>query len=151
MASIDERYAFRDAVVEELVKDLVGPAEGPSETISEAPLDRYIAGVLWPADDLLQESGEPDSGEAEENDTDDSPISQALMRYPTSMGITFSVDLTKAMSCEISVAAAKYVPSGARGGDRGGDGGNSWRQRIARPDSWAREQQAITPISWNVS
>ena len=151
MANIDEQYTFRGAVVDELIKDLVGPAEGPSETINEAPLDRYIAGVLWPADDLLQEASEPDSGETDESDADDSPISQALMRYPTSMGITFSVELSKANSCQISIDAAKYVPSGTKGDGSGDAGGTSWRHRIARPDSWTREQQVIAPIDWNFS
>ncbi len=57
MAEITAQYAFRDDVIDELIKDLVGPAEGPDEMISDLPLDRYIAGVLWPADDSLQEEG----------------------------------------------------------------------------------------------
>ena len=151
MVDILEQYAFRDSVVDELIKDLVGPAEGPNETITEPPLDRYIAGVLWPADGELQEAAEPDSGEAEENDLNDSPISQALMRYPTSMGITFSVDLARATSCQISIDAARYVPSGTSSGEASGDQGRSWRKRADRPDSWIREQQSIPPIDWNIS
>lgn len=151
MPDISDQYTFRDAVVDELIKDLVGPAEGPGETITELPLDRYIAGVLWPADDRLQEAVEPDSGEAEENDSSDSPIPQALMRYPTSMGITFSVDLGTAASCQLSIHAARYVPSSAGNGDGGDVGGKSWRQRVPKPDSWLREQQLIAPIDWDVS
>lgn len=153
MADIAEQYAFRDEIVAGLVRDLVGPAEGPDEVITDLPLDRYIAGVLWPADDLLQEEAiaEPDSGEAEENDADDSPISQALMRYPTSMGITFSVDLTKATSVQVAVEAARYVPLVDKAS---GDGARperpSWRQKIARPDSWRRIPQIIEPIEWDV-
>lgn len=153
MADISEQYVFRDAIVDELIKDLVGPAGGPDEMISDLPLDRYVAGVLWPADDSLQEevAAEPDSGESEENGPDDSPISQALMRYPTSMGITFSVDLSKASSVQIAIAAARYIPSvdpagGAATGER-----PSWRNKIAKPDSWLRTPAAIEPIDWDVS
>lgn len=152
MANLHEKYGFRDALVDELVKDLVGPAEGPDEAITDLPLDRYIAGVLWPADDLLQEAAEPDSGEAEENDAGDSPISQALMRYPTSMGITFSIDLAKAASVQIAVHAANYVPSGSgSSGEADGSERLSWRKQKMKPDTWVRNQQVITPIDWDVA
>lgn len=154
MAYIAEQYGFRDGIVDDLIKDLVGPAEGPDEMITDLPLDRYIAGVLWPADDLLQEEEipDPDSGEAEENDGDDSAISQALMRYPTSMGITFSVDLTKAASVQIAVYAARYIPSVDKAsGEAARAERPSWRQKIAKPDSWLRTPQSIEPTEWDVA
>lgn len=151
MTGIEEQYAFRDNVVEELMKDLVGPAEGPGENISDLPLDRYIAGVLWPVDDLLQEASEPDSGESEENESFDSPISQALMRYPTSMGVTFSVDLARAASVRIGVSAAKYVPSDGLDEGSAANKRPSWRQRISKPDAWRHVPQAIPLLDWDVS
>ena len=154
MADLTEQYAFRNDIVDELIKDLIGPAEGPDEVITDLPLDRYIAGVLWPADDLLQEevAAEPDSGEAEENDAGDSPISQALMRYPTSMGITFSVDLAKATSVQIAIHAARYIPSVDKaGGDAPRGERPSWRQKVAKPDSWRRTAQDIEPVEWDVA
>lgn len=152
MANLAEQYGFRDELVDELIKDLVGPAEGPGEVITDLPLDRYVAGVLWPADDLLQEEAEPDSGEPEENDAGENPISQALMRYPTSMGITFSVDLARATSVQIVVDAAKYVPSGTGSTTESVDAEHSSRrQRTRRPDSWVREPQVVDPIDWDVA
>ncbi|KAA0087061.1 helicase [Mycolicibacterium sp. P9-64] len=152
MVNLAEQYGFRSDVVDELIKDLVGPAEGLEEVITDLPLDRYIVGVLWPADGLLQEAAEPDSGESEEDDADDSPISQALMRYPTSMGMTFSVDLAKASSVQIAVEAAKYVPSGTQGkGDPSGSERPTWRKQKAKPDSWDRRPQIIEPIDWDVA
>lgn len=151
MANLAEQYGFRDDIVDELIKDLVGPAEGPDEVVTDLPLDRYIAGVLWPADDLLQEAAEPDSGESEEDGSADSPISQALMRYPTSMGITFSVDLTKATSVQIAIEAAKYVPSGGKGNGESSDQRPSRRNQKAKPDSWVRNQQVVDPIEWDVA
>lgn len=151
MAGIEEQYAFRDEVVGELVKDLVGPAEGEHEIITDLPLDRYIAGVLWPVDDRFQETPEPDSAEAEENEVGDSPIAQALMRYPTSMGITFSVDLATAISVQIAVTAARYTPSTGRQGNDESRERPSWRQRVEKPDSWLRKPQAIPHIELDVS
>lgn len=151
MANLAEQYGFRDEILEELIKDLVGPAEGPDEVITDLPLDRYIAGVLWPADDLLQEAAEPDSGEAEENDSGESPISQALMRYPTSMGITFSVDLAKATSVQIAIEAAKYIPSGTKGNGESSEQRPSRRNQKAKPDSWVRNQQIVDPVEWDVA
>ena len=152
MANLAEQYGFRDDLVDELINDLVGPAEGPGEVITDLPLDRYVSGVLWPADDLLQEAAEPDSGEPEENDAGENPISQALMRYPTSMGITFSVDLARATSVQIAVDAAKYVPSGTGNTSESVDAErSSRRQRTRRPDSWVREQQVVDPIDWDVA
>lgn len=151
MAGIEEQYAFREELVDELVKDLVGPADGEDERIADLPLDRYIAGVLWPVDDRFQETPEPDSGEAEENDLGDSPISQALMRYPTSMGITFSVDLAKAGAVQIVVTAAKYVPLGSRDADGEARERPSWLPRIAKPDAWLRQPQMVPVVELDVS
>lgn len=152
MTNLSEQYSFRDDIVDELIKDLVGPGEGPDEVLTDLPLDRYIAGVLWPADDVLQEAAEPVSGEAEENESGGSPISQALMRYPTSMGITFSVDLAKAGSVQIAITAAKYIPAGAGSHGESADSQRpSRRKQIAKPDSWTRNPQVIDPVDWDVT
>ncbi|OBJ86634.1 helicase-related protein [Mycobacterium asiaticum] len=152
MANLSEQYRFRDDIVDELVKDLIGPADGPDEVISDLPLDRYIAGVLWPADDVLQEAAEPVSGESEENVAEDSLISQALMRYPTSAGITFSVDLARASSVQIVVTAAKYMPTGVgSGGDASHSQRSTRRKQIVKPGAWNRSPHVIDPIDWNVT
>lgn len=111
MTKLDAQYEFRDAIIDELIKDLVGPADGADEVITDLPLDRYVAGVLWPADNAVQELPDPDSGEAEEDGGEDVPIAQALVRYPTSMGITFSVDLSAATLITVDVQAARYTPN----------------------------------------
>ncbi|KKW65701.1 helicase [Mycolicibacterium elephantis] len=155
MAKLTEQYRFRDEIVDELIKDLVGPAGGPNEVITDRPLDRYIAGVLWPADDVLQEAPEPDSGEADNDGVEDSPISQALMRYPTSIGITFSVDTARASSVQVVVEAAKYVPSGvsaeADGEESSGSEGPSRRKQSPKPKDWTRSPLNIDPIDWDIT
>lgn len=152
MANLDEQYRFRDDIVDELVKDLIGPVDGPNEVITDLPLDKYIVGVLWPAEEVLQEAAEPDSAESEENGVDDSPISQALMRYPTSAGITFSVDLARASSVQIAITAARYVPSGVEASEDASSSRRSTRRKQReRPDSWTRSPVLAEPIDWDVT
>lgn len=146
MTDLAEQYEFRDAVIDELVKDLVGPFDGPAEEITDLPLDRYVAGVLWPADDSVREVPEPDSGESEDDGADDLPISQALVRYPTSMGITFSVDVSKATMVTIDVEAASYVPSAGDDAEATATGSTSRRRRAAKPKSWQRCALGVEPI-----
>ena len=61
------KYAFRDGMVGELRRDLIGPddnSEDAHEVITELPLDRYVVGVLWPANEDLQEAPDPDSDDS---------------------------------------------------------------------------------------
>lgn len=111
-----EKYRFRDEMVDALAADLIGPAGGDNETIEEAPLSRYIIGALWPRpaddelpDELEQERGaDPEGAEADGEGVDDgSPIAQARMRFPSSVGFTFSVRAT-AGHVTIEPAAARY-------------------------------------------
>ena len=54
MTVLEEQYDFRTALVERLERDLVGPLMA-DEILEDAPLEQYIAGVLYPlADDPLQ-------------------------------------------------------------------------------------------------
>jgi hypothetical protein len=145
-----DQYAFRDSLVEQLERDLVGPGDGADEVIDELPLDRYVAGVLWPADDVVQETPEPDGAEADDSGAEDSPIAQALMRYPSSMGMTFTVDLAKKSTVSIEIAAARYVPSVDPDEDAAPTR-PSWRQRKVRPKSWMRTPLVKEPFQWDVS
>jgi hypothetical protein len=145
-----DQYAFRESLVEQLEHDLVGPGDGADEVIDELPLDRYVAGVLWPADDTAQETPEPDGADADDSGVDDSPIAQALMRYPSSMGMTFTVDLAIATTVSIKIDAARYVPSVDPEEDAAPTR-QSWRKRKVRPKSWMRTPLAEEPIEWDVS
>ncbi len=110
---LTEKYAFRAEMVRRLHDDLIGPRGGDEhETIDESPLDRYIAGVLWPADSGTQDAvaEEPVDGAGEETGPTDLPVSQSRMRYPTSAGITFTVDAGIVDEVSIRVSAARYLP-----------------------------------------
>ncbi|MFT0614644.1 helicase-related protein [Rhodococcus qingshengii] len=143
-SSLDEKYRFRDEMVEELSRDVIGPGGGASEVIKEAPLDRYIVGVLWPADEVLQEEPEPDGTEpSDQTATEDSPVAQARMRFPSSMGLTFSVKVDVSTTVKISAKAAYYVPLESRG-----DTGE--KPKRSRESDWQRHDLEIEPVDQRV-
>nr|WP_296777400.1 helicase-related protein [Rhodococcus sp. (in: high G+C Gram-positive bacteria)] len=134
---LEAMYGFRGAMVEDLRRDLLGPANGDTEVLEEAPLDRYVVGVLWPLDDELQEEPEPDSAEPDTVDgASDSPVAQSLMRYPSSMGLTFTVDATRVSEVHFDVSAARYEPSEVlvELADS-----SSRRRGRSRPATWSRK------------
>lgn len=135
---LDAMYSFRGEMVEDLRRDVLGPAGGDEEILEEAPLDRYVVGVLWPLDDELQEAPEPDSAEPDTVDGEsDSPVAQSLMRYPSSMGLTFTVDSALASEVHFDVSAARYEPSEV---SVELDDSSPRRRGRSRPDTWSRKQ-----------
>lgn len=139
---LNEMYGFRSEMVEDLRRDLLGPAGGDDEVLEEAPLDRYVVGVLWPLDDALQEEPEPDSAEPDTVDgASDSPVAQSLMRYPSSMGLTFTVDSTRVSVVHFDISAARYDPSedfvepdDSSPRRRGRTRPATWSRKLVRPD-----------------
>lgn len=111
-----EKYRFREEMVEALEKDLIGPGGGANEVIGEEPLSRYIVGALWPqpadeddAEETAQQKGaDPTGAEADAESDEGSPVAEARMRFPSSVGMTFSVR-TAAEFVTIEPAAASYV------------------------------------------
>ncbi|MCV7281676.1 helicase [Mycolicibacterium flavescens] len=148
------KYAFRDGMVGELRRDLIGPddnSEDAHEVITELPLDRYVVGVLWPANEDLQEAPDPDSDDSGDSEGfDDTPVSQALMRYPSSVGITFTVDLGRTNEVNVRLSAARYIPSDAEA-EVEESGRSSKRRQKSRPAEWLRVPSVIDPIALNVS
>ncbi len=110
--SLDEHYRFRRDLVDRLRRDLLGPG-ADDELISDPPITRYMAGILYPNDgvridpsqdlDDRQESrhGGEDAGEW------DPPVSLANVRYPSSMGMTFAVDVASG-PISVEVTTARY-------------------------------------------
>ncbi|WP_241566094.1 helicase-related protein [Prescottella agglutinans] len=141
--SLDEKYRFRTEMVEELARDVIGPGGGEHEIISEAPLDRYIVGTLWPIDDRPQEAPDPDGADADGEATEDSPVAQALMRYPSSVGLTFSVRLADATEISIGLKGASYTRVVVEGDDD--------EAKKTRTDDWRRIPLALDPIPVSVA
>lgn len=135
---LDQMYRFRSEMVEDLRRDLLGPAGGEGEVLEEAPLDRYVVGVLWPRDEEFQEEPEPDSAEPDTVDGEsDSPVAQSLMRYPSSMGLTFTVDSAVVSEVHFDVSAARYEPSAVS--VEPGDPSPRRRGR-SKPATWTRKR-----------
>lgn len=107
------QYGFRSELVGHLRRDLVGPGS-EEEVISDPPVTRYAAGVLYPQDagtiDAEQDVDTADDGD--EAAFGDPPVAMANTRYPSSMGMTFGVDLERAQTISLHPSAARYEPDG---------------------------------------
>lgn len=132
-----EHYRVRD---EELVvglrRELLGPGQDSmpvdrDEVLTQdAPIDRYLTGVLYPraADRATKERQDDEAGEQQgldaapviaREDTEESGTAQEVGasgdRRPSSMGLTFAVRPTISPSIVVSAHAAVYEPTDADG------------------------------------
>jgi hypothetical protein len=109
---MDEHYALRDELVAHLERDLVGPG-APEETISDPPLTTYLAGVLYPrSDDTIpaEEDRDLPEDDPEVGSAPEAQVALSAVRFPSSLGLTFNVDLRRARTLSVAIAAASYVP-----------------------------------------
>ncbi|QOV38091.1 DNA helicase [Streptomyces ferrugineus] len=132
-----EHYRVRD---EELLvglrRELLGPSEDAEpddqgEVLTQdAPIDRYLTGVLYPRamDSTAKERQDEDAAEQEGldsapllrgEDVEESGTAQEVGaagdRRPSSMGLTFAVDPAISGSIVVSARAAVYAPTDADG------------------------------------
>lgn len=148
----DEYYRFRGELVEVLTRDLIGPAEG-NEVISDAPITKYISGILYPQ--TRGESLDPSEDLDLADDYDevvlpDPPVAMANVRYPSSMGMTFSVDSGRTSSFQIDLKAARYVELEPQHGDDA-EKPQSRRRGHTDPTEWRREPVDIDPLRIEIS
>ena len=96
MSEFDPYYDVRAKLVDALARDLAGPApeDRNAETIEDPPLTQYIVGVLYPqSGDPIDPTQDVDiADDYDEIAVPDPPVAMANVRYPASMGMTFSVD-----------------------------------------------------------
>ncbi|MHA7292468.1 helicase-related protein [Arthrobacter sp. HLT1-21] len=112
MSTLDAKYDFRREMVDRLETDLYGPGS-EEELITERPLERYVTGVLWPAQDetYVEAPDEPESVSAVAGEASvDSPVANARLTYPSSVGMTVSVDTRLATKLTVNPVAARYTP-----------------------------------------
>ncbi|MEU9842597.1 helicase-related protein [Actinomadura sp. NPDC048032] len=145
--SFDEHYAFRRELVTRLERDLIGPTGAAEETITDPPITKYAAGILFPqSQDSVAENNPLD--EAPENrrqgDFPDPAVAMAHVRYPSSMGMSFSVDLTISDSIMVEVEAARYVSDAPAEGRR-------TRTSSVAEEPWRRRSLPIEPHCIKVS
>jgi len=103
-------YAFRESLLEAVERDLAGPSD-PFEVISDPPLTKYIVGILYPQaqDETRAEQDDDLPDDDSEEFAPDPAIAMANVRYPSSMGITFAIDISVARSISVLVSAGVYV------------------------------------------
>ncbi|MFB8115490.1 helicase-related protein [Streptomyces sp. NPDC055962] len=128
-----EHYRVRDEeLLAGLRRELLGPAhDAPPDDRAEvltqdAPIDRYLTGVLYPRAskerkaEIAAEQEGPDTtpvtsrGFAEDSDAEQD-VGASGDRRPSSMGLTFAVDPAISRSIVISSRAAVYEPTDADG------------------------------------
>ncbi|MFA1546488.1 helicase-related protein [Actinomadura chokoriensis] len=133
----EAHYGFRAELVNRLAADLMGPEDPTAvEVITDRPITKYAAGVLFPQSkqDLGEEEALDDEPEGRRRDVDssaDPAISLANVRYPSSMGMTFAVDGKITDTVTVAIDAARYVSESAivkikKGG--AGDGAERWHR-----------------------
>jgi hypothetical protein len=91
--------ALRDELQRLVLQDLLGPAGGLEEEIDEGSVrDRYLVGALAPRDqqvlpEEMDELAIPEEGSVEDGANDDAALQIASL-YPSSIGMSFTVDGT---------------------------------------------------------
>ena len=119
MIELANHYEFRDALAEAIIRDLVGPrgSEEPrpdEKILNEAPMNRYISGVLYPPTpdrvDEIEDNEIESIDQVDRDDQVDPPIAMANIRYPSAMGLTCCVDTAVAKAVRVTVNAARYLP-----------------------------------------
>lgn len=146
--ALSEFYDFRDRLLRGLERDLLGPSR-EDEVLSDPPITRYITGILFPTDNNAsppEQDGELDD-EVDEGGPPDAPVAMAHVRYPSSMGLTFAVDLAVTRKVTVAIQAARYEPSEPPEPDEGEEAsGPGPRRRRARSIQWRRMPIEVPPI-----
>jgi hypothetical protein len=143
---LDGFYALRDALVGRLEKDLVGPG-AENELIEDPPITKYASAILYPRDaGALDPQEDVDSTDSDDETAPDPPVALANVRYPSSMGMTFAVDLRIAQRLKVMVAAGCYTPVAVsterpKGGAR----------RAGVREHWQREALELEPIELDLT
>jgi hypothetical protein len=167
-----EHYRVRD---EELLvglrRELLGPApdtapEDRKEVLTQdAPIDRYLTGVLYPrpVDDNAKQRMADD--EREQDGTDSEPlrtrdnleesgtaqeVGAAGSRRPSSMGLTFAVKPTISGAVVVSARAAAYRPTDADGNPVPARRAEA-RTTTDQQEHWRREELALPDTTVDVT
>jgi len=134
-------------MVHALERDIVGPG-AEDEVIVDAPLTKYIAGILYPksADTLNTDEDNDLPDDDGEDFAPDPPIALANVRYPSSMGITFAVDAEEpSVSVEASAARYEELKGASADSGTGGRRRSTWRRQALKPSP------VIIPVNTPIS
>lgn len=113
MRDLSPWYQARQHMIDAVAADLYGTSD--DEIIDEAPLERFIVGILHPqgtngGQQTAELADEDPDSESTAPDADYDPgVSVAHLRYPSTIGLTFGItDTTSRVLVEVS--ADRYVP-----------------------------------------
>lgn len=155
MSLLQDQYDFRSAMLMALREDLLGPG-AEDEVIDESPLDRYLVGVIHPSSQLSNEQSQddPESAQSERGDNPfDAGVALAHMRYPSSFGMSFAVDVTRTASIEIASKGASYESLGNETPASDDEAEEDPRSRAWKPrggGKWRRVAASLENISVNI-
>ncbi|MFJ4718934.1 MULTISPECIES: helicase-related protein [Streptomyces] len=176
MSDTDHRHAEHYRVRDEellvgLRRELLGPAPDAAPTDREevlaqdAPIDRYLTGVLYPRSADAEAEQRMLEDEAEHEGLDDSPlrtrdnleesgtaqeVGAAGSRRPSSMGLTFAIDPAISGSVVVRARAAAYRPTDADG--RPVPARRAEARTIAdQHEQWRREELALPDTTVDVT
>ncbi|WP_420814498.1 helicase [Kineococcus vitellinus] len=155
MTELDPWYEARAQMVAALEADLLGDAS--QTTLNEAPLDRYLMGILRPqpvagASETVPEDEDEraEDGVSGADAAFDPAVALTRVRYPSSMGLTFAVDAAVTPHVEVAVRAARFEAyEGAR--EAAADGPRVRGGSGRRDEVWTRSEVAPPPITVSVA
>lgn len=121
--ALNECYWFRNDIVASLKRDLIGPYFEDEEIVNEDPVGYYISGILYPRDmgnPAPEEDKEGECSTGSDDDEEELSIGFANKVCPSSMGISFAIDLDKGEEFQVTIESAYYLlkkmgsPTGGR-------------------------------------
>jgi hypothetical protein len=88
------KVGIRDELIKRMELELIGPNDR-AEILSEAPTQRYLAGILWPLGTMVEKEDDEDHSTEEEDAESgvpdkEAPLLQAMK--PSAIGITFVLE-----------------------------------------------------------
>src|SRR5690349_19764120 len=121
-------------MIERLGRDLFGPA-ADDEVLADYPLEAYVTGILYPNTDQPIDAAQDIGADDQDDETTfaDPPVALANARYPSSVGITFGVDLSQTDTIQVTIGAAMYVAA-----------------ERAEGHAWERRPLVTEPVTLNV-
>lgn len=134
-----DSFQIRTMLEDLVVKDLLGPAGGPEEELppnEDRVIERYLVGMLAPKKVAVDPSSLDDIAVAGEDTPEegkpDLPAAQSGTMFPSSMGMTFAVDLqAEALIVKARWGKYKRIKSAVYENPKTGNPENTWiRQQI---------------------
>ena len=117
----------RTYLLAELEKDLIGPVE-ITEEITDSPTNHYLAGILYPAGTEMDREEDKDQSEASMDDDDlDTGAMIAMTTNPSSIGLTFAVNLGQEL--KVTISAGTYA-----------------KNRVDKKPFWRRSPVLVEPM-----